>query len=159
MKFKTNAKWLERQLAKADDQHIETAGISLEELKVELDRRTVTPAAIVSSASEFGKVIRFARERKGLTQKALADVAQLDPEELLALETESDARPSPRALVNLADALELSRSKLKDLAGFVVQRNEPANPLKFAAHSNRIDSISDDEYESIRALVEVLSQK
>jgi len=160
MKIKTDANWLERRLAVAIDEDIDTMGTSLEELKREIDRRSVTPATIAAAPTEFGKVIRFVRERKGLTRQKLAEAAQIDENEITSLETEANARPSPRAVINLADALELSRNRMKELAGLATSNQESScSHLRFAAQSNRIDSISENEYESIRALVEVLSQK
>jgi transcriptional regulator with XRE-family HTH domain len=160
MKLKTDVNWLERKLAVAIDEDVDTAGTCLEDLKRLIDRRSVTPATIAAAPTELGKVIRFVRERKGLTQDKLAEVAKIDKDEIVSLETKQDARPSPRALINIADALELSRSRMKVLAGFTTNAGESVcADYPFAAKSNRIDSVSEDEYESIRALVEVLSQK
>lgn len=160
MQFRTDAKWLERQLARGDDEQVGTACTSIEDLKRDIDRRSITPAIIAAAPTEIGKVVRFVRERKGLTRQELASVAHITEQEVEELETTEDARPSPRALINLADALELSRSRMTELAGFV-RRHESSSSMRerFAAQSKRIDSISDDEYETIRALVEVLSQK
>lgn len=160
MSTKTDPTWLERKLAIAVDEDVDTAGTSLEDLKREIDRRSVTPATIAAVPTELGKVIRFVRERNGLTRQKLAEVADIDEGEIVALETNANATPSPRSLIQLADALELSRQRMKELAGFAT-RNETNgnNSYRFAAQSNRIDAITDNEYETIRALVEVLSQK
>ncbi len=160
MNFRTDAKWLERQLARGDDEQVGTVGTSLDDMKRDIDRRSITPATIATAPTEIGKVVRFVRERKGLSRQELAAVAQITEQEVEALETAKDVRPSPRSLVNLADALELSRSRMTELAGYVQKRKSSA-PMqeRFAAQSKRIDSISDDEYETIRALVDVLSQK
>lgn len=160
MKFRTDAKWLERKLAVANDESVGTGGTSLDELKRDIDRRAITPATIASAPTEIGKVVRFVRERKGLSRAELAEIARIDEAEVASIETQLDAVLSPRALINLSDALELSRNRMKELAGFVTSRSvRSVVDERFAAQSNRIDSISDDEYETIRALVEVLSQK
>ncbi len=160
MKFRTDAKWLERQLARGDDGQVGTAGTSLDDLKRDIDRRSITPATIAAAPTEIGKVVRFVRERKGLSRQELAAVARITEQEVETLETANDVHPSPRSLINLADALELSRSRMAELAGYV-QKRESSAPTqeRFAAQSKRIDAISDDEYETIRALVDVLSQK
>lgn len=160
MNFRTDARWLERQLATADDEQVGTLGSSLEELKRDIDRRSITPATISAAPTELGKVVRFVRERKGWSRQELASASQITEDEIEALETKADASPSPRALIKLADALDLSRSRMTQLAGFVNRRESALmTGERFAAQSNRIDTISDDEYETIRALVEVLSQK
>lgn len=160
MKFRTDAKWLERKLAIANDEVVGANGTSLEELKRNIDRRAITPATIAAAPTELGKVVRFVRERKGLSRAELAALAHIAEIEVTSIETQLDATLSPRALINLSDALELSRSRMKELAGFV--RSRPVSSSReerFAAQSKRIDSISEDEYETIRALVEVLSEK
>lgn len=160
MKFRTDAKWLERKLAVASDEVVGTDGTSLEDLKRDVDRRVITPATIAAAPTELGKVVRFVRERKGLSRTELADIARVDEAEITSIETQSGATLSPRALVNLSDALELSRNRMKELAGFVRSQSARASAEEpFAAQSKRIDSISEDEYETIRALVDVLSQK
>jgi transcriptional regulator with XRE-family HTH domain len=160
MKFRTDAKWLERKLAIANDEVAGANGTSLEELKRNIDRRSITPGTIAAAPTELGKVVRFVRERKGLSRAELAEVARISEIEVTSIETQPDATLSPRALINLSDALELSRNRMKELAGFVRNRSvSSSREERFAAQSNRIDSISEDEYETIRALVEVLSEK
>ena len=160
MKFRTDAKWLERKLAVANDEAVGADGTSLEDLKRDVDRRAITPATIAAAPTELGKVVRFVRERKGLSRTELADIARVDEAEIAAIETQFEATLSPRALINLSDALELSRNRMKELAGFVRSRSASVSAdERFAAQSKRIDSISEDEYETIRALVDVLSQK
>lgn len=161
MKFTTDAKWLKQKLSVCDDAHVAAGGTSLSELRAAVDRRTVTPATVGSAPTDLGRVVCFVRERKGLSRSQLADIAKLTEQEIIAIETVVNPDPSPRALVYLADALELSRSRLKELAGFVRSSAQTANDhrLLFAARSRSVDSVSDDEYEAIRALVDVLSEK
>jgi transcriptional regulator with XRE-family HTH domain len=162
MKFKIDKEWLDRKLAKADDANASAGGTSFEEMKKNVDRRVVTPSSIAGARSELGKVVRFVREKKGISRHELATLASLSDEEIEVIETRVDYVPSLRSVIYLADALELSRDRLKELAGLVARAStgtQQSSEYRFAASSNPIDSISDEHYEAIRALVEVLSEK
>jgi transcriptional regulator with XRE-family HTH domain len=102
------------------------------------------------------------REKKGISRHELATLASLSDEEIEVIETRVDYVPSLRSVIYLADALELSRDRLKELAGLIARTSadtQQSSEYRFAASSNPIDSISDEHYEAIRALVEVLSEK
>lgn len=162
MKLKINKEWLNRKLDKADDAGAAAGGTSFDTLKKNVERRTVTPNVIAAAPSQLGKVVRFVREKKGMSRCELADLAKLSDEEIEAIETRRDYVPSLRAVIYLADALDLSRDRLKELAGHVSKKSDTAEslaPHRFAANSKAIDTVSDEQYEAIRALVEVLSEK
>jgi len=161
MKFKIDKEWLKRKLAKADDAEAGAGGTSFDELKKNVERRTVTPSVIGGAQSELGKVVRFVREKRGITRGELADLTKLREDEIEAIETRRDYEPSLRAVIYLADALDLSRERLKELVGFVAQSRgaaEFSRVRRFAAHSRSLDSVSEEQYEAVRALVEVLSE-
>jgi transcriptional regulator with XRE-family HTH domain len=162
MKFAIDQEWLNRRLENADDTEAAAGGTSFAELKKQVDRRMVTPCVIAAAQSELGKVVRFVREQKGITRRDLAEQTGLSEEEIEDVETRRDCTPSLRGIIYLADGLGLSRNRLKELAGYVTSRRvgtEQDSRQRFAANSKSVDTISDAEYEAIRALVEVLSQK
>jgi len=162
MKLKIDKEWLDRKLAQADDAQAAAGGTSFDDLKKNVERRIVTPSVIAAAQSELGKVVRFVREKKSMSRRELADLATLSDEEIEAIETRRDYMPSLRAIIYLADALELSRDRLKELSGYVTRNSnatEHSSEYKFAANSKPVDTVSDEEYEAIRALVEVLSEK
>src|SRR5580658_10497739 len=68
MKLKIDKEWLDRKLAKADDANASAGGTSFEEMKKNVDRRVVTPSSIAGARSELGKVVRFVREKKGISR-------------------------------------------------------------------------------------------
>ena len=161
MKLNITKEWLLKKLTQADDSSAGASGTSLDELRSDAQRRTVTPDIFVHNASQFGLVVRFVREQRGWSHNQLATVASIDEAELVAIETEPGRLPSPRALVLLADALGLSKQRLKELVGFVQVTNIASNDafaLKFAANSKNIRAISDEEYNAVRVLVQILSE-
>lgn len=162
MKLNITKEWLTQWLDKADDTHAAAGGTALALLKKDAEARTVTPTVLVSSPTELGKITRFVRERRGLTVSDLASIASIDESEIKAIETDPNYNPSPRTIIYLADALNLSRDRLKQIVGFVVSKDkEAANEanMLFAAKSKNVETVSTEEFEAIRALVEVLSEK
>lgn len=158
MKFEMSKEWLARKLAHCDDAYVGAGGTSLDEFKKDVEQRTVTPAVLSDVPTELGKAIRFVREQKGWTRGELAALADVDEAEVELLESQRDYNPKPRTVTQLADACHFSRKKFIELAGHrsASAANDPT--VRFAAKSASLGSITDDDYEAIRALVEVLSQ-
>ena len=162
MKLKIDKEWLARKLERADDVEAGAGGTPLDELKKNVERRIVTPSVLAAAPTEFGKVVRFARENKGLSRSELAEQATIGEDEIEAIESQADYSPSLRTVVYLAEPLGLYRDRLKELAGYVKANKSGvarAPKTRFAAKSKSVDTVSDEEYEAIRVLVEVLSEK
>jgi transcriptional regulator with XRE-family HTH domain len=162
MKFKITRDWLARRLEHADDSTAAAGGTSLGELEKEAQRRTVTPAVLAEVPTEIGRVLRFVREQRGWTRSTLAELADVDETEIAALETEIEHEPSPRTVIYLADALGFSRTRFQELVGHVTPRSGSSigvTRLRFAAHSKASGPVPDEQFEAIRALVDVLSTK
>lgn len=161
MNLKFTQEWLEKRLATADDTLAGAGGSDINELKREVQLRSVTPSIFTESQTSLGKVVRYIREQRGWSQQELADIATIEEIEVRKIETESTYEPAPRAVIYLADALGLSRERFKELVGFVMNKTTSSGhpQLQFATNSKGIKSISSDEYEAVRALVEVLAEK
>lgn len=163
MNLTITKEWLLRKLSEADDSFAGAGGTTVEELKMDAQRRTVTPGVFVASNSQLGMVICYIREQRGWSRSQLAQIASISESEITALETDPKCVPSPRAVIYLADALGLSRERLKELVGFVRPKTKAANDdgraLKFAANGRNIGCVSPEEYEAVRALVEVLTDE
>lgn len=158
MKFEMSKEWLLRKVAHCDDAYAGAGGTSLQEFRKDVEQRTVTPAVLSEVPTELGKTIRFVREQKGWTRAELAMLADIEEAEVESLESQRDYNPKPRTVVQLADACHFKRDKFIELAGHRASGAANDSSVRFAASSGSLDSISDIEYEAIRALVEVLSQ-
>jgi transcriptional regulator with XRE-family HTH domain len=162
MKVRITEKWLRRMLSISGDSEAGAGGATMDELKKEVETRTVTPSVFSDVSTGLGQIIRFVREQRGWTRGDLARIASLDEAEIESIEINPEFQPSPRAVVYLADALGLSKDRLKEAVRFVVSRPEgerTPQPLRFAAQSRAESSISEEQYEAIRQLVEVLAEK
>ena len=158
MKFQISREWLERRLARGDDADIGAGGTPLEQFKKDMEQRTVTPAVLADVPTELGKVVRFVREQRGWSRSELADLADVDEADVEALETEPTYSPTPRTVGQLADACHFSRAKFIELAAHRLTPSANESSIRYAAKSKGTGSISDEDYEAIRALVEVLSK-
>jgi transcriptional regulator with XRE-family HTH domain len=155
VKFEVSREWLDRKLSEADDAGVEAGVTSLEQFRKDMEKRTVTPAVLAPIPTELGKVVRFIREQKGWTTSELAQIADVDEREVQLIESEATYDPIPRTVSQLADACHFSRWRFIELARHRQQAaNE--NSIRFVARSKSLDTISGDEYESIRALVQTL---
>jgi transcriptional regulator with XRE-family HTH domain len=158
MKLQISREWLERKLQQGDDADVGAGGTPPEQFKKDMQQRTVTPAVLDHVPTELGKVIRFVREQRGWTRSELADLADVDEAEIEALETQTTYDPAPRTVGQLADACHFSRVKFIALANHRLEVAANDGVIRYAAKSNGTASVSDDQYDLIRALVEVLSQ-
>ncbi len=158
MKLHISREWLDRKLRQGDDSNIGAGGTSLEKFKKDMQARIVTPSVLVEVPTELGMVVRYVREQRGWTRAELAELADVDESEIDALETSVGYDPTPRTVSQLADACHFSRSKFVELASHRLKIAANDNSVRFAARSRGTDSVSDEQYELIRALVETLSQ-
>ena len=158
MKFEISREWLLEKLAHCDDTKVGAGGTPLAEFKKDVEQRTVTPSVLTNVPTELGKAVRYVREQRGWTRSELADLADIDEAEVESIETKIDFDPKPRTVTQLADACHFSRERFIQLAKHrsKLAANEPS--VRYAAKSNGTDTVSDAEYEAIRALVEVLSK-
>lgn len=159
MKLDVSREWLSKKLAHCDDANVGAGGTRFEDFQKDMRQRTVTPSALADVPTELGTVVRFVRERRGWSRAELADLADIDLADVEALETQANFDPKPRTVVKLADACHFSREKFIELAKHRLRpgANEERS-IRFAASSSSTGSITDAEYEAIRALVEILSE-
>lgn len=158
MRFEVSREWLAKKLALCDDGNVAAGGTSFEQFKKDIEERTVTPSVLSNVPTELGKVVRYVRERKGWTRAELAELADIDEAELELLETQSNYDPRPRTVVQLADVCHFKRDSFIELAKHRLKAANGDNFVRFAAKSKSTESVSDIEYEAVRALVEYLSK-
>jgi transcriptional regulator with XRE-family HTH domain len=158
MKFTITEKWLRNRLAQADDSDAAAGGTTREELQQDAQRRTVTPQALAHAPTQIGKVVRFVREQRGFSREDLARIADIDVSEIVAIETQMHYRPSPRAATFIATALGLSPRRFQEQAGLRISySSDLPEEVRYAAHSRTDVQPTEEEFETIRALVKALS--
>lgn len=146
----SNREWL-RLMAEAEDQY---QAISAAGLAADLGLlRTEAPAASLL----FARFVQIARRAQGLSVEELAERAQIDVSQLVAIESEG-AAPVPRAVYQLAGVLQVSTGKLMELAGLAESKDPQFRraALRFAARSEPSAKLSDAEREAFEEFVKVL---
>ena len=68
--------------------------------------------------NKLGELIAEARENKGLSQRQLAKLAEMDSAEVSRIENGKRQKPNVLFLQGIAEALDLSLVKLMELAGY-----------------------------------------
>lgn len=108
----------------------------------------------------FGRFVEFARRRRGLSVERLAQEADVDLAEIIAVECDPDKQPEGRTVHQLARVLGVSSEKLLELSGLV----EPKDPtlgeaaLRFAARSEPTAQLSPAEREAFEEFAKVLEE-
>ena len=108
----------------------------------------------------LGKFIELSRRRMRLSVEQLADKANIDLAELLAIEKAEDVRPEPRTVYQLAHVLRVRVEPLLELAGLVVTRTTglTESAVRFAARSEPMEALTKDEEEALNWFVKELTR-
>ncbi len=109
----------------------------------------------------FREVIRGLRLRNGLTIDKLANKAQIDKEEILAMERDPNYIPSPLALFKISNFYKIPQRKLAVLAGAIkeIPQSFRDEASRFAAQSESFSKLTDEEKEFIDRFVAFLREE
>ncbi|MGX9393255.1 helix-turn-helix domain-containing protein [Nitrobacteraceae bacterium UC4446_H13] len=109
----------------------------------------------------FGKFVNLMRRRRGFTMEKLAEVAELDPSELLIIEDDMHYVPEPRTVFKLAQTFAVSQRRLMQLAGLAAANDAGfrQEAVKFAARSESVQKLTPEETSALEAFVAVLSEQ
>ena len=121
------------------------------------DMGLVDGSSSVELPRVFSRLVEFARRSRGLSVEALAQDADVELAELVAVE-DAGKMPSPRTVFQLAKVLRLSTGKLMELAGLAEPKDVSLNQaaLRFAARSEPTAKLSREEREAFEEFVKVL---
>ena len=108
----------------------------------------------------FGRFVNLMRRLRGYSLERLADAADLDVSELLAIEDDVHHAPEPRTVFMLARTFDVSQPRLMQLAGLAANdagfRQEA---VRFAARSESLERLTPEESSALEAFVAVLSEQ
>ena len=108
----------------------------------------------------LGKFIELSRRRMRLSVEELADKANVDLAELLAVEKAEDIVPEPRTVRQLARVLEIPAEPLLSLAGLLAAHSPglTESAVRFAARSEPMDVLTKEEDEALNWFVKELTK-
>ncbi|MGM0491284.1 MAG: helix-turn-helix domain-containing protein [Planctomycetota bacterium] len=111
------------------------------------------------SQKVFGRLIEFARRARGLSLEELATQADVDLDEIVAIERDEDAIPRLRTVYQLAQVLRLPVGSLTEVAGLAKPRQQVSEAaLRFAARSKPTARLSKAEQHAFEEFVKVLTE-
>jgi HTH-type transcriptional regulator, competence development regulator len=109
----------------------------------------------------FGRFVRLMRRQRRQTLERLAEDAEVEITELVEIEEDNHHRPEPRTVYQLANHFKVPMKKMMQLAGLSVPKdsNLYEEAIRFAARSEPVEELNDNEKAALEAFVSVLSEK
>jgi transcriptional regulator with XRE-family HTH domain len=156
MKLERSKEWYERRIALEGDVEI-GAGVPPNFRAKVAEASNVKP---LDTRIALGTFVELWRRSRGWDAVKLAQEAGVNPEEVLEIERNPQAEPEPSAVYKLAGIFGLSPKPLLELAGLI----EPRTPhlreaaVRFAARSESIAALNQNEREAFEAFVSAISE-
>ena len=152
MELKRNKEWW---LAKADAEGdaIIAAGTLARDPAPELEASSISRLA-------FGRLVNLTRRRLALSVEDFADRAALDVSEVLSIEDDLNYIARPRTIYQLSQILDVPHERLLVLAGLAGANDTGLGEeaVRFAARSESVERLSNEEQAALEAFIAVLSQ-
>lgn len=109
----------------------------------------------------FGTLIQLLRRREGVASDVLAKLVEIDVTELLEIERNVISTVKPRTVRQLAKHFKLPPKQLMYLAGVTISEDRRLyeEAVKFAARSENLSSLNEQELRSLNDFVQFLSRR
>ena len=152
-KYRPDRQWYARMIQETMDDDFVIGPSAQPATKEEDSQPPITVA--------FGQLVRFSRRAKKLSAEELAKKLSVDSEEIQQIESDPSYRARPRTISNIASFFDLPLTELMKLAGAAVSNDDAfrSKALKFAAHSDDMAALSNEEQELLRSFIRYLREK
>ena len=109
----------------------------------------------------FGRLINLMRRRRGVTLEKLAEDADVDMTELVAIEGNTRYKPALRTTYQLANYFKMPRAGFMQVAGLTTRKNTILSDeaVRFAARAETTAELTPEENAALEAFVAVLSKQ
>lgn len=154
MKLTQSKDWYEQRIAIEGDR--ETGAGRL----MEAPKKAIAQPKPVDTRIAFGTFVELWRRNRGWDAVKLAEVAGVNPEEVLEIERDLQSELEPSAVYKLAKVFEMPAKILMELAGLI----EPRTPnlrqaaVRFAARSESVAALNQHEREAFEAFVSAITE-
>ncbi len=150
--------WLLRMAAAEDNAALSVGGLGAELSDTGQGEQLQTPRR--TGVLGLSKMVELRRRERRLTIEQLAKEADVDVEEILAIESGEYHEIEPRTVFQLARVLKVPGQKLLVLSGLVEAKDEALNQaiVRFAARSQSIEELTQEEHEALKDLVRFLGK-
>jgi transcriptional regulator with XRE-family HTH domain len=155
MKFDVPKEWFVRSAEIEGDSEV---GAGHSPFIAPLEEKLSTVELVTEMRLAFGRFIELMRRRRGWTIQRLAERAEVDVGELLAIEKNPSHEAELSAVYGLANVLEVPAKLLIKMAGLAQDRSPDLLQagLRFAASSEPTEPLSAEEEEALHTYLKVV---
>jgi transcriptional regulator with XRE-family HTH domain len=123
----------------------------------EPEERSQVNSAILA----FGTLVRLERRLRKLSVAGFAQALDVEAEEIRRIEHDVSYRARPRTIVGIAKHFKLPPKEMMKLAGAAVSHDTQfiEKAMRFAAHSDDMGGLSEEEHELLNSFVNFLRDK
>jgi transcriptional regulator with XRE-family HTH domain len=156
MKIDLTKDWCMRMAELEADEEI---GVGLVAVDPVFDGEPAHVAQSEETALAFGRLVSFMRRDRGLSVEKLADEADVEVVELVSIEEDTRYKPEVRTVHQLANFFALPRATLLQVAGLTLPKDSRIfeESVRFAARSESVEALTDEERSALDTFVAVLS--
>ncbi len=156
IKFNNEESWLNRMVEQEDYDCVSAGGLYCRLW----DEQQAAKRQAATSPDVFGQLIELARRRKGMSVPKLSTAANVNLQELVAIEKGMAKELEPRVVFMLAKALGLPSEGLMELVGLMERRGASLGEaaVRFAAKSRHTEKLTSSETEALEEFVRVLAE-
>ena len=152
----TDRDWIMRQAALEDNCYVSTGGLltAVEELQQKKIGSNVMRSA-------FAQLVKLFRRENRMSWEQFATKLDVELGEVIAIEGNEHLSPSPRTIHKLSAMMKVPTEKLFVLSGLAQSRDVQVQEesLKFAARSQPLEELSQDEHTVLQEWVKYLCEK
>lgn len=160
MKLLISKDWLRRKILADRDIDIE-AGPPLSTEVPESDVAVIGEQKVVQLRVALGVLVRQLRLRYRLSIAELAQRAEISEDELRCVEHDPHYTARPRLIRHLSSYFNVSLANLSQIAGatHAVNRSLYNTAVRYAAHSDDMSALTEEESRALDAFVAMLNER
>lgn len=160
MKLHFSRDWLRSRISSDPDVEVEACSALCVPL-AEAPEVVMVERNVVQLRLALGVLVRQLRMREQLSVAELARKAQISEDELRSVEHDPHYTAKPYLLFQLSEFFDVPLTKLSQMAGatHAVNRSLYNDAVKYAARSDELDSLTDEERRDLDAFVALLQSR
>ncbi len=156
MKMNRDQAWLQKKAEGEDGAFVSVGG-----LVNTLGQATQTTSNIIPLKHAFVRFLQLARRERKLSLEQFAAKVDVDLSELLNIEADEHFVPALRTVHQIAKFLKIPDQKLMALAGLLKAKDTKFQKaaLKFAARSESVEKLSEEEHAALEEYINFLCEQ
>ncbi|MGO9262145.1 MAG: helix-turn-helix domain-containing protein [Bryobacteraceae bacterium] len=156
MNMNKSRKWLIDKAEQEDGCLVSVGG-----LVDALEQTEETPSNVVPFKHAFVRFVQLARRKRKLTLDQFAEKVDVDLAELLRIEKDEHYTPAIRTVHQIAEFFKIPEKRLMALAGLLRVKDAQFQKaaLKFAASSEPVEKLSQEEHAALEEYVKFLCDR